>query len=93
MAQSTHHPDYQAILTILRNLRERAAVTQIELAERVSNTQTFISKVERGERRLDIVEFVEICEALSLNPVTVLDEFLRLRPVRRKTRSKLAARK
>lgn len=79
MARSTHHPDYQALLNLLRELRDRAAMTQAELAKSLGNTQTFISKVERGERRIDVVEFTEICEALGFEPTSAFQEFLRLR--------------
>lgn len=50
------------------DLRERAGVTQLALAESLGNTQTFISKIERGERRIDVVEFIEICDALGADP-------------------------
>ncbi len=79
MARSTHHPNYQTLLTLLRDLRERAGVTQLALAESLGNTQTFISKVERGERRIDVVEFIEICNALGMDPVVAFREFLKRR--------------
>lgn len=93
MARSTHHPDYQTLLTLLRDLRERANVSQASLAESVRNTQTFISKVERGERRLDVVEFAEFCEALGADPVTAFRDYMRQRHTSRKTTGKLASRK
>jgi len=79
MARSTHHPNYQTLLTLLRELRERAGFTQLALAENLGNTQTFISKVERGERRIDVVEFMEICEALGVDPVAAFREYLKRR--------------
>ena len=66
MAQSTHNPDYQLLLTVLKAARKRAGVSQIDLAERLGNTQTFVSKCERGERRIDAVELVEFAEALGV---------------------------
>lgn len=79
MARSTHHPNYQTLLTLLRDLRVRAGVTQLALAERLGNTQTFISKIERGERRIDIVEFIEICDALGADSVVAFREYLKRR--------------
>ena len=91
MAASTHHRDYQLFISALRDARVRADVTQQELADRISNTQTFISKVERGERRLDLVETVEICEALAISPSAFINRYLedrkalkQDRPLRRK---------
>jgi transcriptional regulator with XRE-family HTH domain len=68
MAGSTHHPDYQLLLSMLKATRESGKVAQTELANRLDTTQTFISKVERGERRLDVVELIEMLEALSIKP-------------------------
>ena len=79
MALSTHNTDYRLLLTVLRSARERSGVSQVDLAARLGNTQTFVSKCERGERRVDMVEFVEFAEALGLDPASLLQEFLALR--------------
>lgn len=92
MARSTHHPNYQTLLTLLRDLRERAGVTQLALAESLGNTQTFISKVERGERRIDVVEFIEICDALGADPTAAFREYLQRRSLHGKRGSKLMRR-
>ncbi len=51
-------------------------MTQIELAERLGNTQTFVSKCERGERRIDAVELVEFAQAMGVAPQELLGEHL-----------------
>ncbi|WP_428145753.1 helix-turn-helix domain-containing protein [Delftia acidovorans] len=76
MSLSTHNSDYQLLLSTLRAARKRAGVSQVELAERLGNTQTFVSKCERGERRLDVVELVEFSEALGVPPLELLGEYL-----------------
>ncbi len=76
MSQSTHNPDYQLLLTVLKSVRKRAGVSQVELAVRLGNTQTFVSKCERGERRIDAVELVEFAEALGVPPLELLGEYL-----------------
>ncbi len=76
MAHSTHHDEYKLLISLLRDVRREMGVTQIELGERLDNTQTFVSKVERGERRLDVVEFVEFCEAVGAAPQEVLARFM-----------------
>jgi transcriptional regulator with XRE-family HTH domain len=93
MAQSTHNPDYQLLLAVLKAARKRAGVSQVDLAERLGNTQTFVSKCERGERRIDAVELVEFAEALGVEPLGLLGEYLeqraaRLRPKSRKSSAK-----
>lgn len=79
MAQSTHNTDYQLLLTVLKAARKRAGVSQVELASRLGNTQTFVSKCERGERRIDAVELVEFAEALGVPPQELLGEYLERR--------------
>lgn len=79
MAQSTHHRHYQAFLDLLKAWRAEAGLTQSEVGERLGNTQTFVSKVERGERRLDVVEFAEWCEALGLAAGSAFQQFLEVR--------------
>lgn len=79
MANSTHNSDYQLLLSVLRAVRKRVGVSQVDLAERLGNTQTFVSKCERGERRLDVVELVEFAEALGVPPLELIEEFLEKR--------------
>ncbi|WP_433935606.1 helix-turn-helix domain-containing protein [Brevundimonas diminuta] len=57
-------------------MRKAAEITQVELAERLGKPQSFVSKVERGERRLDVIEFCQVSEALGCDPATLLKEFL-----------------
>jgi transcriptional regulator with XRE-family HTH domain len=76
MARSTHHADYQMFLAILRGAREQACLTQVELASRLGSTQTFVSKFERGERRIDLIEMIEISEAMGVPPEALLAKFL-----------------
>ena len=82
MPRSTHHRHYRAFLDLLAQLRHEAGCTQAVLAERLGNTQTFVSKVERGERRLDVVEFAEWCDALGIDTGSAFALFLDLRESR-----------
>lgn len=62
----------------LRNLllrrRTDRGVTQSELARRLGKPQSFVAKYEGGERRLSIIEFIDIAEALQIRPSDLLDE-------------------
>lgn len=53
---------------MLIEARTRAGVTQVELAARLGRPQPFISFVERGERRVDVIEFYAIMKALGTDP-------------------------
>ncbi|MDH0423580.1 helix-turn-helix domain-containing protein [Delftia tsuruhatensis] len=71
MDKSIYTTEYTLFLALLRGAREEAGVSQTKLAEALGVTQTFISKCERGERRLDVVELHKWCKGLGLE----LDEF------------------
>jgi transcriptional regulator with XRE-family HTH domain len=66
MEKSIHSTQYAAFLNVLRHTRRRAGLTQIQLAEKIGETQTFVSKCERGERRVDVVELRAFCQAFGM---------------------------
>ena len=53
---ATRRPEYRRFLVRLREARERAGLTQVEVARRLRVTQSYVSKCESGERRVDVVE-------------------------------------
>jgi transcriptional regulator with XRE-family HTH domain len=68
MPSFTHDVTYRAFLTHLKAMRRDRGVSQVELAALLGVTQSFVSKAERGERRIDVVEFMAFCDVLQLNP-------------------------
>ena len=54
--KSIYTDEYGFVLSLLKAARKKSGVTQVDLAERLGQTQSFVSKVERGDRRLDIVQ-------------------------------------
>ena len=67
MEKSIYSQDYAVFLRLLKEAREQAGTTQEQLAARLGQTQSFISKCERGERRLDVVEAGTFCMALGIS--------------------------
>lgn len=61
-----HNREYSILVALLRSVREKAGVTQVELAKRLGVDQSVISKVERRERRLDVAELRHVSQALGL---------------------------
>lgn len=59
-------PEQAIFLVLLRELRHEAGLRQRDLAERIGVPQSFVSKCESGERRLDIVELRALCQALGV---------------------------
>jgi transcriptional regulator with XRE-family HTH domain len=68
VAKSLHSEPYKLLLDMLIEARTRAGLTQAELARRLGRPQPFISFVERGERRVDVIEFYAIMRALGHDP-------------------------
>lgn len=62
---------------LLVEARKNADLTQAELSTRLRRPQSFVSKYERGERRLDVVEFGEVARALGVDPVRFLAKLYR----------------
>lgn len=78
MEKSLFTSEYRVVCRLLREKREAAELTQIDLAERIGETQSYVSKVERGERRLDIVQLREFCKAMDMTLGDFVKEFERL---------------
>lgn len=67
MPNSLHSPNYQIFRALLIEARETSGMTQVQVAEQLKKPQSFISKYERGERRLDFTEFLEISTILEID--------------------------
>jgi transcriptional regulator with XRE-family HTH domain len=64
----------QILYALLRQIRLDAGLRQVDVAERLGAPQSFVSKYESGERRLDLLELRKVCTALGIS----LSEFVRL---------------
>jgi transcriptional regulator with XRE-family HTH domain len=67
MEKTIYTREYEAVVRQLRESRKKARVTQIQLAERLGLTQSMVSKIERGDRRLDIIELRTACHAIGIS--------------------------
>jgi len=67
--------NYKLFLRLVVDLRKEAGITQEQLAKRLGETQSFVSKCERGERRIDIVELAAFCKALRISLPTFVAKF------------------
>lgn len=73
MSKSIGTSNQQCLQDLLRQLRQKAGVKQTDLAVMLGQTQSFVSKYECGERRLDLLEIRQICQVLG----TTLTDFVR----------------
>lgn len=72
MAKSLRSPKHLALIAVLRHARLTAGMTQQDVAEVLSRPQSFVAKVEVGERRLDVIEFMELARALGHTPQNLI---------------------
>jgi transcriptional regulator with XRE-family HTH domain len=72
MGKSIHTPQHQKLRELLIAARKKAKLTQAEVAERLGRPQSFVAKYEGGERRLDVIEFIEVARAMDIDPVKML---------------------
>ncbi len=70
--RSTFSDEYQRVIDALIAARKQKGVLQTTIAAALGKPQSFVSKVEGRERRIDVVEFIEICRAIGVNPIEVL---------------------
>lgn len=71
---SVYSIEYQMAIKALREARVAGHITQEELGKALGRPQSFIAKVENGERRLDIVEFVHLCRLVGIDPVNIINK-------------------
>ncbi len=65
MEKSVFTAEYGVFLGLLRAARKASGLTQMQLAERLGEPQSWVSKCERGEHRLDVVELWKYCQAID----------------------------
>lgn len=74
MKKSTHSEEYSIVLKKLIQMRKEADLTQRDLAEKLGRENSFVWRIEHGERRLDVVDFFWVCEALGFEAKAVYSE-------------------
>lgn len=65
--------DHRHLVAVLIEARQVSGLTQAELAKRVGKDQTFISIIERGQRRVDVLEFVSLARAMDADPIQLFE--------------------
>lgn len=72
--KSLRTPEHKKLISLLTAAREKAGLTQQQLADRLGKPQSFVAKYEGGERRIDVVEFLTIAQALNFDPARAVRE-------------------
>ena len=86
-AKSIHKNEYSVLLRRLRELRTAAGMTQVDLSAALQRPQSYVSDVERGSRRMDLLQLRELCNACGNSLTEFVNEFeqelVEARPKRR----------
>jgi transcriptional regulator with XRE-family HTH domain len=64
------------LAALLRQIRLNANLTQSQLAGKIGQTQSYVSKYEHGEQRLDLIELEAVCEAVGISLTDFVEQFL-----------------
>lgn len=74
MTKSVFTDRYKLFLNLLVQERKDRGITQVSLAKRLNKPQSYVSKYENGERRLDVVEFLDIAACLELDAAAFIQK-------------------
>ena len=74
MPGSLGTPRYNSLMVKLVELRKQSGMTQSQLAKKLNKPQSFVAKYEGGERRLDVIEFVDVVKALGGSPEAIITD-------------------
>jgi transcriptional regulator with XRE-family HTH domain len=77
VARTTYLPESAILKSLLRDIREKAGLRQVDLANAIGRPQSFISEYEAGQRRLDLVELREVCLACGTTLRKLVNEYER----------------
>lgn len=75
MANSPFEPKYQIFREMLTRARTNKGMRQSEVADKLGRAQAFVSKYERGERRIDLPEFLEIAAVLDIDVLKFINDY------------------
>jgi len=72
LAKTLGSKRHKALIDLLIAKREAAGMTQADLAARLGEYQSFVARLESGQRRVDVVEFLELAETLGFDPAKAI---------------------
>ncbi|WP_108523213.1 helix-turn-helix domain-containing protein [Bradyrhizobium algeriense] len=72
MPRTLRSPRQKALIAMLIEQRKKSGLTQAQLAKRLRRYQSFVATVESGQRRIDVVEFLDFAEAIGFDPIDAI---------------------
>ncbi|MGU3539862.1 helix-turn-helix domain-containing protein [Methylobacterium sp. A54F] len=74
MRKTLRTTDHARLVEVLKQARLRQDLTQQVVADRLGVPQSFVAKYEGGERRLDVIEFIAVAQAIEVDPIELLQQ-------------------
>ncbi|MFG1348816.1 helix-turn-helix domain-containing protein [Xanthobacter autotrophicus] len=74
MPRDLRQPRYARLRQLVTEARKAAALSQAAVAEKLGRPQSYIADIERNERRIDVIEFLALADAIGFDPLGVLEE-------------------
>jgi transcriptional regulator with XRE-family HTH domain len=72
MSQTLRSPRHEALRTLLVAKRKEAGLTQADIAAKLRRYQSFVATLEAGQRRIDVVEFLDLADAIGFDPAEAI---------------------
>lgn len=82
MPKSAFTEEYAMMLRLIVETRRERGMTQVQLAYELGKPQPWVSKVERGVRRIDVIEFYAIASAIGVDPTRLFDGLAKQLPTK-----------
>jgi transcriptional regulator with XRE-family HTH domain len=77
LTKSLYTEEWESLLKILRDLREKRGWTQEQLAQKLGRPQSMVAKIEAGDRKLDVCQFIDYLRILEADPVEVMQRLIK----------------
>lgn len=78
MPKTIYRPEHAVLLSLLKKYRKSAGLTQVQCSKALGRPQSFMSDVEGGARRLDLVQLRDLCKILGIDLKSLIEEFEKL---------------
>ena len=77
LTKSLYTAEWEILLKTLKNVREKQGWTQQQLARKLGRPQSLVAKIEAGERKLDVCQFIDYMRILEADPVAVMRRIMK----------------
>lgn len=77
MPKTIFEGDHTALVRVLTEARQASGLRQVDVAAQIGRDQAFVSLIEKGQRRVDVIEFIRLSRALGHDPQELFSELVK----------------